>query len=262
MDIQNIKPTTISLAEKPIINLLSRHIVIHYHYSRKKVECGDVKLLYIFSSNQIADIFTKPHWETSVLEIQDWTQHHGTFRGLQEIPIFLTSVFLVPRHCDLKKFESGLSKAHQHTVQVTNDGTDQGDPTFELSGQAKNHSATQEPKKCKPSSKRGRVLEFTFLGLPEQSYMNREGCVATHTLRFQHYPKNAKVHFQILIEGFCVSQLKLWIPYEISTIRSNSSTSRISKRWSGTSDVGSELPRRKQQVGGCMPSEAAKTPPS
>ena len=52
--------SAIALAENPIFHACSKHIEVHHHWVREKIEDGTIKLEYIPMANQIADIFTKP----------------------------------------------------------------------------------------------------------------------------------------------------------------------------------------------------------
>ena len=50
----------IALVENPIWHKRSKHIDIWYHYTRDVCAQGELKLIYIPTQDQIADIFTKP----------------------------------------------------------------------------------------------------------------------------------------------------------------------------------------------------------
>lgn len=50
----------ISIAEDPRDHKRTKHIDVKYHFVRDEVESKNVKLIYICSENQIADMFTKP----------------------------------------------------------------------------------------------------------------------------------------------------------------------------------------------------------
>ena len=50
----------IALAENPIHHQRSKHIDVRFHFIRSEVEAGIVRLLYIPSEANIADLFTKP----------------------------------------------------------------------------------------------------------------------------------------------------------------------------------------------------------
>lgn len=50
----------INLAKNPVNHQRSKHIDIKYHFIRSEVQSGNVKLQYIPTDNNVADIFTKP----------------------------------------------------------------------------------------------------------------------------------------------------------------------------------------------------------
>ena len=50
----------IKLSENPVFHDKSKHIEIKYQYIRDMVEKGVVKLRYIATDEQIADVLTKP----------------------------------------------------------------------------------------------------------------------------------------------------------------------------------------------------------
>ena len=51
---------TINLAKNPVNHQRSKHIDIKYHFIRSEIQAGTVKLEYIPTEDNIADIFTKP----------------------------------------------------------------------------------------------------------------------------------------------------------------------------------------------------------
>ena len=50
----------IKMTENPVFHDRSKHIVIRYHYIRDMVQRGALKLLYISTDEQVADVLTKP----------------------------------------------------------------------------------------------------------------------------------------------------------------------------------------------------------
>ena len=52
--------STINIFKNPMIHAKTKHIATKYHYVRELVEDKQVKMEYINSKEQIANIFTKP----------------------------------------------------------------------------------------------------------------------------------------------------------------------------------------------------------
>jgi hypothetical protein len=52
--------SAISLSKNPVQHSKSKHILIKYHYLRDRAENKDIKLEYVPTQEQVADIFTKP----------------------------------------------------------------------------------------------------------------------------------------------------------------------------------------------------------
>jgi hypothetical protein len=50
----------IALAENPVFQKRSKHIDIRYHFVRERVEMGDIKVEYVSTEEQLADMLTKP----------------------------------------------------------------------------------------------------------------------------------------------------------------------------------------------------------
>ena len=48
------------MSENPVFHDKSKHIKIKYHYIRDMVQRGAVKLQYVATEEQIADVLTKP----------------------------------------------------------------------------------------------------------------------------------------------------------------------------------------------------------
>ena len=52
--------SAINLSENPVLHSRSKHIDVRYHFLRDHVSKGNIKLEYVITENQLADIFTKP----------------------------------------------------------------------------------------------------------------------------------------------------------------------------------------------------------
>ena len=50
---------TIAIAQNPCHHKRTKHIDIQYHFTREKIEAGEVTLEYIATEEQVADLFTK-----------------------------------------------------------------------------------------------------------------------------------------------------------------------------------------------------------
>ena len=50
----------IKLAQNPVFHERSKHIDIRHHFIRDEIASGNVKLVYVHTSENLADIFTKP----------------------------------------------------------------------------------------------------------------------------------------------------------------------------------------------------------
>ena len=51
---------SILLARNNVFHSRTKHIGIAYHYSRSRVNEGDIELIYISTDDNVADLFTKP----------------------------------------------------------------------------------------------------------------------------------------------------------------------------------------------------------
>ncbi|MCH88858.1 putative gag-pol polyprotein [Trifolium medium] len=52
--------SAINLSKNPVLHSRTKHIEIRHHFLRDHVEKGDVTFEYVDTTNQLADIFTKP----------------------------------------------------------------------------------------------------------------------------------------------------------------------------------------------------------
>jgi len=52
--------SAISISKNPVMHSKTKHIPIKYHFLREQVLEQKVKLEYVSSKEQVADIFTKP----------------------------------------------------------------------------------------------------------------------------------------------------------------------------------------------------------
>jgi hypothetical protein len=48
------------MADNPVEHSRTKHIAIRYHFLRYHQQKGDIKIAYINTKEQLADIFTKP----------------------------------------------------------------------------------------------------------------------------------------------------------------------------------------------------------
>jgi hypothetical protein len=52
--------SAICMADNPVEHSRTKHIDIRYHFLRDHQQKGDIKIAYVSTHNQLADIFTKP----------------------------------------------------------------------------------------------------------------------------------------------------------------------------------------------------------
>ena len=51
--------SSIYLVRNPVFHARTKHIEVHYHFIRERVQAGDIDLQHISTHLQVADIFTK-----------------------------------------------------------------------------------------------------------------------------------------------------------------------------------------------------------
>ena len=61
---------TINLAKNPVKHQRSKHIDIKYHFIRSEIQAGTVKLEYVPTEDNVADIFTKPATKAKLEKFQ------------------------------------------------------------------------------------------------------------------------------------------------------------------------------------------------
>ena len=52
--------SAINISKNPVMHSKTKYIVIKYHFVRELVQDKEIRLEYVHSKEQIADIFTKP----------------------------------------------------------------------------------------------------------------------------------------------------------------------------------------------------------
>jgi hypothetical protein len=52
--------SAIELSKNPVFRDCTKHIAIRHHFIREKVSEKDIEVSHVASSDQLADIFTKP----------------------------------------------------------------------------------------------------------------------------------------------------------------------------------------------------------
>lgn len=52
--------SAIHLIKNPVLHKRTKHIQIHYHFIREKVQSKEIEVLYVPTELQLADICTKP----------------------------------------------------------------------------------------------------------------------------------------------------------------------------------------------------------
>jgi hypothetical protein len=63
--------SAIRIADNPVEHIRTKHIDIQYHFFEGSPTKGDIKIIYVSTRNQLADIFTKPLDEKSFSKIRN-----------------------------------------------------------------------------------------------------------------------------------------------------------------------------------------------
>jgi hypothetical protein len=58
------------MADNPIEHSRTKRIAIQYHFLRDHQQTGDIKIAYVSTKEQLADIFTKPLDETTFTKLR------------------------------------------------------------------------------------------------------------------------------------------------------------------------------------------------
>jgi uncharacterized beta-barrel protein YwiB (DUF1934 family) len=63
--------SVIRMADNPIEHIRTKHIDIRYHFLRDHQQKGDIKITYVSTHNQLADIITKPLYEKTFSKLRN-----------------------------------------------------------------------------------------------------------------------------------------------------------------------------------------------
>jgi hypothetical protein len=63
--------SAIRMADNPVEHSRTKHIDIRYHFLRDHQQKGDIKISYVSTHNQLADIFTKPLGEKTFRKLRN-----------------------------------------------------------------------------------------------------------------------------------------------------------------------------------------------
>jgi hypothetical protein len=59
------------MADNPIEHSRTKHIDIQYHFLRDHQQKGDIEIAYVNTHNQLANILTKPLYETTFSKLRN-----------------------------------------------------------------------------------------------------------------------------------------------------------------------------------------------
>jgi hypothetical protein len=62
--------SAISVTKNPILHSKTKHIEVRYHFLRDNVEKGNIRLSFVPTQDQLADIFTKPLDQVTFTRLQ------------------------------------------------------------------------------------------------------------------------------------------------------------------------------------------------
>ncbi|XP_004966968.2 uncharacterized protein LOC101762853 [Setaria italica] len=88
--------SAISVAKNPVLHSKTKHIEVRHHFLRDHVEKGDIELKYIDTSQQLADILTKPLDQTTFARLRVEVADEEKARYLMEQIIAVGSGSNVP----------------------------------------------------------------------------------------------------------------------------------------------------------------------
>jgi hypothetical protein len=63
--------SAIRMADNPVEHSCTKHIAIRYHFLRDHQQRGDIKIAYVSTKKQLADIFTKPLNEKTFTKLRN-----------------------------------------------------------------------------------------------------------------------------------------------------------------------------------------------
>jgi hypothetical protein len=65
------KESPIRMSDNPVEHIRTKHIAIRYHFLRDHQQRGDIKIAYVSTKEQLADIFTKPLDEKTFTKLRN-----------------------------------------------------------------------------------------------------------------------------------------------------------------------------------------------